>query len=267
MRSTRVGEFGLGPNSTGKHFAESAEHAEQWGQWLNGDEGAVVELSVPRSFADQLMRWEKLDSIGPARFADPGQLDWLNRLMNGFDPTDPGNAVRVMQGNPNNPYLISQSPYVRWQQNGSAARCVRQQALLGQRSSGPCTGPGLQLHVGAVRMKRVVDELIEDALRELADEERQRTLWRAKGGLEVSSFVECASRLWDDSGLAIAIESGPLYDDEIDDGLRRLHATLRRVDLVQPVEILLEDPHLIAARGMARALLEELRRFGHDAAT
>lgn len=35
-----------------------------------------------------------------------------------YDPSNPGNSVRVMQDNPNSPYPNSQVPYVRWQQNG-----------------------------------------------------------------------------------------------------------------------------------------------------
>jgi hypothetical protein len=31
-----------------------------------------------------------------------------------YDPSNPGNSVRVMQGNPNSPYPNSQAPYVRW---------------------------------------------------------------------------------------------------------------------------------------------------------
>jgi hypothetical protein len=114
-------------------------------------------------------------------------------------------------------------------------------------------------------MKRVVDELVEDALRELADEDRQRTLWLSTGGPEVSSFVECLSRLWDDSGLATAMEQpGVVYDSEIDELLRQLDETLARVNASQPVSGLLIDPHLAEARGMARRLLQDLRRFGND---
>jgi hypothetical protein len=36
------------------------------------------------------------------------------------DPRNPGNAVRVMPGNPNSPYPNSRVPYVRWQRNGQA---------------------------------------------------------------------------------------------------------------------------------------------------
>lgn len=37
-----------------------------------------------------------------------------------YDPSNPGNSVRVMQGNPNSPFPNSQGPYVRWQLNGHA---------------------------------------------------------------------------------------------------------------------------------------------------
>ena len=36
------------------------------------------------------------------------------------DPSNSGNSVRVMQGNTNSPYANSQTPYVRWQQDGQA---------------------------------------------------------------------------------------------------------------------------------------------------
>ena len=37
-----------------------------------------------------------------------------------YDPTNSGNSVRVMQGNPSSPNPTSLSPYVRWQQDGHA---------------------------------------------------------------------------------------------------------------------------------------------------
>ena len=77
-------EFRFSPNSTGKYFAESAEHARQWWQLLNNGEGAVVETMVPTSVANQLFRWEKLDGIGPARFVSPEQLHWFNRSIDGI---------------------------------------------------------------------------------------------------------------------------------------------------------------------------------------
>jgi RHS repeat-associated protein len=66
-----TGAFRAGPNSfaTGKWFAESAEHAAQWGTRLEGaDNFQVIETQLPRSAAEKLMRLERLDGIGPARF-------------------------------------------------------------------------------------------------------------------------------------------------------------------------------------------------------
>ncbi len=78
-----TGTFNLGPNSTGKYFADNPKDAAKWGAWLNGGEGGVVSTTVPRSFAKQMNRWEKLDGIGPARFASPEQVDRLNDVMSG----------------------------------------------------------------------------------------------------------------------------------------------------------------------------------------
>ncbi len=66
----------------GKRFAESGEHAQQWGNVLNGEGGAVVTTRVPPSVAGKMMRLDKLDGIGPARYAD--NLAELNSTMNGI---------------------------------------------------------------------------------------------------------------------------------------------------------------------------------------
>jgi len=55
---------------------------------------------------------------------------------------------------------------------------------------------------------RVIDELVEDALRALADESDQRRLWLSSGEAEVSSLTGCTSRLRDDSGLGDALDRG-----------------------------------------------------------
>ena len=65
---------------------------------------------------------------------------------------------------------------------------------------------------------RVTDELVEDALRELADESDQRRLWLSSGehGAEVSSVTECISKLWDDGGLGEVLDRGDVvYTAEI----------------------------------------------------
>ncbi len=75
---TEFGAFRPGPNSfaTGKWFAESAEHATEWGSRLypSGD-FQIVEAQLQRSAAGKLMRLERLDGIGPARFGTFEQIE------------------------------------------------------------------------------------------------------------------------------------------------------------------------------------------------
>jgi hypothetical protein len=66
-----------GPNSFafGKWFAESAEHAGQWGNVMEGvGKYRIVEFQFPKAAADQFMRHPMLDSIGAARFGTFEQL-------------------------------------------------------------------------------------------------------------------------------------------------------------------------------------------------
>ena len=89
-------------------------------------------------------------------------------------------------------------------------------------------------------------------------------MWQASEGPEVSSLIECTSRLWDDSGLATAMDREVVYSDAIDKELRQLRSLLHRIDATAPVDVLLANPHLPDARERARALLEELASFGPD---
>jgi hypothetical protein len=73
-----TGTFQAGPNSVvyGKHFAETAEHARQWGErWHGVGNFRVVEAQFPKGTADSFMRWERLDGIGPARYGELGPIN------------------------------------------------------------------------------------------------------------------------------------------------------------------------------------------------
>jgi hypothetical protein len=115
--------------------------------------------------------------------------------------------------------------------------------------------------------KPVMYELVEDALRELADEETQVRLWQASDGAEVSSLIECTSRLWDDSGLATAMDREVVCSSRVDKELRQLRSLLHRIDASAPVDVILANPHLPDTRVRARALLEELAILRHDRAS
>jgi hypothetical protein len=66
----------MGPNSLeGKFFAENYEDAQQWGDIMNGaGNHQVIKVNIPKEIADQMMKWDKLDGIGPARYATLDQL-------------------------------------------------------------------------------------------------------------------------------------------------------------------------------------------------
>jgi len=72
-----TGKFSAGPNSLGgKWFAETLEHAKKWGDLLNGKGASrLLEVKLPKPTADQLMRLERLDSVGPARYGELNQLE------------------------------------------------------------------------------------------------------------------------------------------------------------------------------------------------
>ena len=80
----RTGKFEAIPSSLeGKFFAESAEDAAQWGEMLEGaSHYRIVEVALLASVAESLLRWEKLDGIGPARYGELPQLqDAVVRLF------------------------------------------------------------------------------------------------------------------------------------------------------------------------------------------
>jgi len=73
----QTGKFETGPNSlTGKFFAESLGDAGKWGDILQGPGNyKIVEMTLPTDSASQLMRWDRLDGIGPARYGELEQLE------------------------------------------------------------------------------------------------------------------------------------------------------------------------------------------------
>ena len=72
----RTGQFAAVPSSLeGEFFAESAADAAQWGERLEGAGNyCIVEVEFSTSAAENLLRWEKLDGIGPARYGEWHQL-------------------------------------------------------------------------------------------------------------------------------------------------------------------------------------------------
>lgn len=70
----QTGSFRPGGNSVvGKYFAETPEHAAQWGKLMIRDGNyKVVQAEVSGNVSN--MRWNSLDRIGPARFYEADNL-------------------------------------------------------------------------------------------------------------------------------------------------------------------------------------------------
>jgi len=76
----RTGRFELGAGSLeGKFFAETLDHAVQWGDSLHGSNNyRIISAELPTSTADSFLHWDRLDSIGPARY---GLLEQLTQAV------------------------------------------------------------------------------------------------------------------------------------------------------------------------------------------
>jgi hypothetical protein len=64
------------------------------------------------------------------------------------------------------------------------------------------------------------------ALSEIADHRYQEKVWMASEGPEISSLVEAASQLFDDSGLGNVLGRQTVYSTEVDELLANLDRKL-----------------------------------------
>ena len=102
---------------------------------------------------------------------------------------------------------------------------------------------------------RAPGDKVEDALQELAELEVQRRLWLASSG-EASSFTEAVCLLFDDSGLARALERNEVvYGVRVDAVLRRLGKAVQAIDESQDPVDLLADPMMETVRELAAQAL------------
>ena len=100
---------------------------------------------------------------------------------------------------------------------------------------------------------------VVEALQELADPELQHRLWLASSG-EASSFTEAICRLFDDSGLARALEREEVvYGVPTDTVLRRLGKAVQAVDEFQDPVDLIADPMMETVRELAAQALSLLQ--------
>ncbi|MNT40424.1 hypothetical protein D3C72_1767370 [compost metagenome] len=118
------------------------------------------------------------------------------------------------------------------------------------------------------------NEMVLDCLAELSSREEQERLWLSTGahGAEVSSPVEAFCRLFDDSGLGVALDGAwrqrkggreisdePVYDVHIDERINALGELLRKIPIGSP-QLVIDSAEMADVRIAAAHLLTDLRQ-------
>lgn len=117
-------------------------------------------------------------------------------------------------------------------------------------------------------------EMVLDCLAELSSREEQERLWLSTGahGAEISSPVEVVCRLFDDSGLGVALDGAwrqrkgrreasdePVYDVHIDRRINVLGELLRQIPVGSPQRVI-DSTEMADVRIVAAHLLIDLRQ-------
>lgn len=103
------------------------------------------------------------------------------------------------------------------------------------------------------------DDTVREGLAELADVEFQKRLWL---GLEpglISSPIECWMAIFEDSGLAAALEAGDAYGEPVDGILRDLYVITVDLDLDRSIDQLESDERFTGSRRLAAEALAGLK--------
>jgi hypothetical protein len=111
-------------------------------------------------------------------------------------------------------------------------------------------------------MRKVYAHMILSSLDELGGIEHQRRVWIANGSSEMSSFIECFSILFDDSGLGDALDEGKVvFGEAIDSQLRELDTILSGVDTHRRASEIIDDPGFEDIRIFARRTAQMIRNL------
>ena len=103
---------------------------------------------------------------------------------------------------------------------------------------------------------QVHEEMVRDALGDLADEDYQHRTWTSRTPSGQSSLEECWERLFDDSALGPALESETeVFGDQADQCLRELDEALRAVPVDASASEVLDSDEMVLVRSLASRTL------------
>jgi hypothetical protein len=103
---------------------------------------------------------------------------------------------------------------------------------------------------------QVYEEMVRDALHELADHEHQRQEWTSLTPSGQSSFEACWERLFEDSGLGPALDQQTeVFGEQPDQCLRELDTALRQVPADDSAEDVIASDEMVLVRSLATTAL------------
>ena len=106
---------------------------------------------------------------------------------------------------------------------------------------------------------QVYEEMVRDALSELADEDFQREVWTSLTPSGQSSLEECWERLFDDSGLGEALDGQTeVFGERPDQCLRELGEALRQVPAGASADDVIASSEMLLVRRLAKTTINLL---------
>lgn len=112
---------------------------------------------------------------------------------------------------------------------------------------------------------RIIIPILEEALRELADEDLQRHVWLGHSKTEVSSMSENTAALFNDSGLDVVLDKKQaIFSPNIDNDLAQLRKTLGRCLIIENevgTRAVLDSAEWKEIQATAGRILSELKKL------
>ncbi len=103
---------------------------------------------------------------------------------------------------------------------------------------------------------QVHEEMVRDALSDLADEDYQQRTWTSRTPSGQSSLEECWERLFDSSGLGALLDNETeVFGEHPDQCLRELDAALRAVPADGSASEVLDSDEMVLVRSLASRTL------------
>lgn len=115
---------------------------------------------------------------------------------------------------------------------------------------------------------KIFEDMLIQALGNLASEARQRYTWFPNAEGDMSSLIEDVNNVFDDALVTDALENHQIiYDREVTEALRELDYAVMPVDEFRDPEEIINDPLMQVVREKAASVLELIKASKREANT